>query len=174
MNIDQAKTIYREARECVALVSLEWCTFYDVEAGRNDICVRDDLTGHAEPIASLLPECGFEDRRLMTKAPTYLRAAILLAEAAFTRIRVLEAELAGRKPPAPKDYAAECAMKCNDRLFRIYLSECHGVDATDSERINTRVRSILAIRSRAELNTDPAAKARWRDLKAAFDAWRAV
>lgn len=45
-------------------------------------------------------------------------------------------------------------------------------DAGDAERIKTRVRSVLAISSMKELNEDPAAAARWQNLRGDFDAWR--
>ncbi|NEJ46580.1 hypothetical protein [Rhizobium leguminosarum] len=65
-------------------------------------------------------------------------------------------------------------MKCGDRLFRRYLVECHNVpDVSDNERIAVSIRNILRVKSRGELNTDPAAQARWLDFRASFEAWRA-
>jgi hypothetical protein len=54
-----------------------------------------------------------------------------------------------------------------------YLIEKHDLtDAGDSLRVESRVRSILAVSSRRELNTDPNAAARWKSLRADYDAWR--
>lgn len=73
----------------------------------------------------------------------------------------------------PKDYAAECAMKCTEPAFKKYMQERHGLDRPLTDhRVVTKLRSILNIRSRAELNNDPAAAARWQNLRADFDAWR--
>ena len=94
-----------------------------------------------------------------------MRALLVIMEVAFAEIRRL-------KPPEDlpqrgqteqrKDYAAECAMKCNDRMFRRFLVERHNVpDVADAERVAVSVRNILRIKSRAELNTDPAAAQRW-------------
>ncbi|MBN9056426.1 MAG: hypothetical protein J0H80_22265 [Rhizobiales bacterium] len=71
-----------------------------------------------------------------------------------------------------KDFAAECAMLCGQQPFRIFLQERHGLDAADRERIDTRVRSILAIQSRAELNKDEDARQRWFSLRAQFRQWK--
>ena len=84
-------------------------------------------------------------------------------------------DLAGRQQQSkPKDFAAECAMKCqSDQAFRRFLIERHDLrDAGDVERIKVRVRSILAVHSMGELNTDPAAADRWKALRADFDMWR--
>ena len=78
-----------------------------------------------------------------------------------------------REAKAPPDYAAECAMKCEAPVFKKFLEECHGLERplTD-ERVAVRVRSILDIKSRRELNEDPAAARRWRALVKDFDLWR--
>ena len=84
-------------------------------------------------------------------------------------------ELAGRQQQSKqKDFAAECAMKCqNDQAFRRFLIERHDLpDAGDTERIKVRVRGILAIQSMKELNDDAAAADRWKALRADFDIWR--
>lgn len=167
MNLDQARALYPEARELAGLVSEEWAESYNMADRRAEVCIRDSLTGEIVPIAQLLPECSFDDRRLMFSAPRLLRALLLLLETAFAEIRKL-------KPKEDrKDFAAEVSMKCkDDRAFARYLQDLHGLeDASNSERIKTRVRSILAIQSLAELNTDPEAAARWGRLRSDFKAW---
>ncbi|WP_180897157.1 hypothetical protein [Martelella soudanensis] len=85
----------------------------------------------------------------------------------------LAARAANAAAPGAKDYAAECAIKCAEPLFQRYLSECHDLRLpTDADKTATRVKSVLAIKSRKNLNTDPAAAARWRDMVRSFDAWR--
>jgi hypothetical protein len=64
-------------------------------------------------------------------------------------------------------------MLCGKQDFRRYLMQCHDLaDAADDERVNTRVRHILNIRSRAELNTDHRAAARWKRLRRDYYAWK--
>lgn len=169
MNIETARALYPEAKQLADLASEEWTESYDTKKSVAQICVQDSLTGEIIPIADLLPSCSFDDRLLMTKAPILIRALVALCERAFAEIRRLQ-PMQERK----KDYAAECAMKCqNDGLFKKYLMEAHQLaDAGDAERVKTRVRSILIINSMRELNEVPAAAARWQHLRGDFDAWR--
>lgn len=167
MNIEQAKKLYPEARELAGLISDEWAESYDVTNKRAEICIRDGLTGEIVPIAQILPGCSFDDRRLMFAAPRLLQALVLLLETAFEEIRRL------KPAEEQKNFAAEVAIKCQtDRAFSKFLTERHQLqDASDSERIKTRVRSVLAVQSLAELNTDPIAGARWKALRSDFKAW---
>lgn len=168
MNLANAKAMLPEIRELSGLASGEWCESYDVANTRAEICTRDRRTGEVEPIAILLPDCSYDDRRLMQSAPVYIAALLTLLDEAFRVIRELQP-----KPPKQKDHAAECAMKCaNDRAFLRFLQQRHGADIADTERVKTRVRSILAIQSMAELNTDENARQRWKSLRAEFDNWR--
>lgn len=169
MNIETARALYPEAKQLADLVSEEWTVSYDVSKGRSEVYVRNDQSGEITPIAILLEDCSYDDRRLMEKSPRLLRALVILLERSFAEIRRLQP-----KQDKPKDYAAECAMKCQvDGLFKQYLMAAHQLmDAGDAERIKTRVRSILAITSMAELNTNPDATARWKQLRGDFDTWR--
>ena len=172
MNLDLAKATYLDARQLLGISSEEWCESYDVENGRAEICTKEPTTGEIEPIALLLPPLRYEDRRLMTHAPTYMRAMDLLLRHSFNEIRELRRQLTQRSPK-PKDFAAECAMKCTEIGFKKFLEEKHGLEAPfTNERAATRVRSMLAISSRKELNDDRAAAERWKSLRSAFDAWR--
>ncbi|MGW9230602.1 hypothetical protein ACWGPT_06960 [Pseudorhizobium sp. NPDC055634] len=167
MNLTEARALYPEARELAGLVSDEWAESYNITERRAEVCIRDGLTGEIVPIAQLLPECSFDDRRLMFAAPRLLRALLLLLEAAFDEIRKLKPK------EEQKDFAAEVSMKCkDDRAFARYLEERHELqDASNSERIKTRVRSILAVQSLAELNSDPQAAERWKALRSDFKTW---
>ncbi|WP_176086285.1 hypothetical protein [Martelella sp. HB161492] len=80
-------------------------------------------------------------------------------------------EAKGGKPA--KDYAAECAMKCAEPAFMRFLIEQHDLPHPATEKTAaTRVRSILSIGSRSQLNTDPDAAHRWRQMVNQFEIWR--
>lgn len=170
MNLEVARTLYPEAKELAGLVSEEWTSSYDTDHSRAELCMRDNLTGEIYPIAHILTECGHDDRRLMIRAPLLLRALITICEAAFAEIRRLKPK---QKGPDPKDFAAEVSIKCaNDQAFRRYLIECHDLaDAGDTERVKSRVRSVLAVSSLKELNDDRDACARWVSLRTNFKSW---
>lgn len=168
MDLSAAKSLLPQIRQLSGLASAEWCESYDVANARAEICTRDPMSGLVEPIAVFLPDCGYDDRRLMQGAPVYVDALLTLLDEAFRVIRQLQP-----KQAKAKDHAAECAMKCaTDQAFRRFLQELHGADIADTERVKTRVRSVLAVQSMAELNTDDAARQRWFSLRTEFDNWR--
>ncbi|WFS01619.1 hypothetical protein [Rhizobium tumorigenes] len=130
-------------------------------------------------VAALSNDCGFEDREFLLHAYDDMRLLLRLFDEACSIIRrqrqvpakAQQQNRAGRHAEKPADYAAECAMKCADARFRVFLRERYRVDISDGERIKTAVREILAVDSRAKLNTDLAAAARWQRLKGDFDLW---
>jgi len=125
----------------------------------------------AEPVAVIDEKASFDNKEFLLSLP----ADHLWLIERYTDLAARYRELSKKiKPPAkPKDLARDCGMKCNDWLFRRYLMECHQMtDQSDAERINTRVRFILNIQSRTELNTDPAAAGRWEKLLTDFYRWR--
>lgn len=124
---------------------------------------------NSERVFRIEDNASFENRELALGAVTFLLFLLKMYDALIKRFLPKRPT----EPTAEKlaNYAAECAMKCEDRKFREYLRVCHGVDVSDAERIATRIRSMLSIRSRAELNSDPEAAARWRQLVGDFEAW---
>jgi hypothetical protein len=180
MNLAFAKSILPEARELSGLVSDEWSESYNMKDQRAELCVIDRMTGEVVPIATLTRDCGYDDRRLMIKAPVLIRALLLLLDTAFGEIRRLrqqqdprecERSQANAKRGDP-DYAAECAMKCADQAFRRFLLEKKkALDVADSVRVASHVRYLLKVDSRAELNRDANARKRWLELRAEFEVW---
>jgi hypothetical protein len=173
-----AKTFLREARELVSLANEAWHETYDTTAGLVEISISDPTTGEITPIAHVLQDCPFPDKTLMSKTPVLMRAVLMLFDEACDVIR------ANRPPEATdarrqqnreeaKNYAAECAMKCNDQMFRRFLVEEYKLtDVTDAERIAVKIRYILRIDTRNELNTDAGARNRWLDMRGKFEAWK--
>lgn len=95
------------------------------------------------------------------------------------QIRQLQARLNGGTVHRPgtaddgKDYTTECCMKLQEPAFIKYLQERHELPKGASQQAReTRMRSVLGITSRKQLNTDTAAAARWRSLRGDFEAWR--
>lgn len=130
-----------------------------------------------QPVAvvELTTDCLFTDRDFLLHAHDDMRFLVRLLKDAFDEIRRWKPAEQRKQETAHRkgDYAAECAMKCNDHLFRRFLSECKGVtDTTDAERIAVSVRRLLLVDKRSELNTDAGARNRWFDLRAEFDVWR--
>lgn len=71
------------------------------------------------------------------------------------------------------NYAAEAAIKCGEPAFRVFLEERHGlVRPLTDDKVAARLRSLLGVTSRRELNSDATAAARWKEIRREFDAWR--
>lgn len=71
------------------------------------------------------------------------------------------------------NYAAEAAMKCGEPAFLVFLEQRHDLERplTD-DRAAQRLRTLLRVTSRKELNNDSAAAERWRSLRADYEVWR--
>ena len=131
-------------------------------------------------ISTISSACPASNRELLLKHVEIPADLIRMIDAAAkldrkrrTEIERLEAELEARGGSPAKNYAAECAMKCSEPAFKAFMEARHALTRplTD-DRVAARVRSVLAISSRTELNISNEAAARWRYLVKDFDAWR--
>lgn len=70
------------------------------------------------------------------------------------------------------DFAANAAMLCNDRPFQRFLEEkTAGGPVRDSRAADTRLKSVLAIASKTQLNEDAGAQRRWLALRGDYQNW---
>ncbi len=136
-----------------------------------------------DPMGELSPVLRFDGRAtddeidLVVDLPETLSFLLSLIDRAIAKHR-RAGEAGSAAPPQqrqrdPKDYAAECAMKCAEPAFRVFLEEKHGLERplTD-DRVAQRVRGLLGVRSRRELNDSDRAGAAWRQLRGEYGAWR--
>ena len=70
------------------------------------------------------------------------------------------------------NYAAECAMKCAEPLFKDFLAEATDIPTDAPEFARDAIYKLCAISSRRELNTEPTAQANWTRTKVWFGLWR--
>jgi hypothetical protein len=112
-----------------------------------------------------------DEQAFAADAPDMVAFLLRLLDAAFREIR---AQKGSSEPPRrEKDYAAECAMKCGEFGFQQFLQACHGLEPPlTNDRAAQKVRSILGVQSRAELNDGGRAVAAWRELRAAYERHR--
>jgi hypothetical protein len=112
-------------------------------------------------------------------APETVAFLLRLIDEAFGTIRALKGQPPRSNPakgePAaidPKNYAAECAMKCQEPAFKVFLKERHGLDGSmTDDRAAQKVRSLLGVTSRKELNDGGRASAAWKALRGDFANW---
>lgn len=123
-------------------------------------------------LARFDPLASDDEIEFACNAPDVVAFLLRLLDASFAEVRRLKG---APEPPrdTAKDYAAECAMKCAEPAFRVFLGACHGLERPWSdERVAQRVRGLLGVTSRAELNHGGDAVERWKSLRDAFAAWR--
>lgn len=190
MTLDDAIKLLPKIEEAATLTSERWSRTYNAELSRSEIGAR--LEGDKIfPILAILPSCTSADRELAEHAPQLMRAALIIIQEGKRQRLALKQQIADlqqaapsapsapeTREPAPKrrmDNAALCAVKSKEQPFQRFLMDRKGlVDASDQERIDVFVRELLQVQSRSELDEDPAALARFRDLLAEFEAWRRV
>ncbi|WP_144409565.1 hypothetical protein [Martelella endophytica] len=141
-----------------------------------------EVTGPDEPevICSLPATCPADNRELIRRHIEIPADLIGMLDAAARRdaerrreIEKLKQALEAQGGKPAKDYAAECAMKCTEPAFMRFLIERHDLPHPATDKMAaTRVRSVMAITSRSQLNTDPEAAARWREMVKDFEVWR--
>lgn len=115
-----------------------------------------------------------EEVEFVTSAPYMVSFLLQLVDRAIASARKVQRQHSSNQgSDRSKNFAAEAAMKCEDPAFKVYMEECHQLERPlTNERMAHKLRSVLAISSRKELNDNKEAAERWRALKADFDAWK--
>lgn len=170
MTRDEELDLLANIRVTAEAMPAEYSLGADANEGLCLLGPAADGDGH-ETYVRFEDGCPFLHQQAFLHLPRNLRFLLGLLDRASASVRTLRKQLE-QYEPKKKDYAAEAAMKCQSGAFRRFLIECHDLpDAADFERIATRLRTLLRIESRSELNTDPAAQARWKSLKQEFERW---
>lgn len=130
--------------------------------------------GELNKIATFHPGALPEEIDFLVSAPDMVTFLLCLVDRAIAKARNGRSH-GQNKASTAKDFAAEAAMKGEDAAFKVFLEQKHGLERPlTAERVAQKLRSILGIQSRKELNQNGAAAQRWRDLRADFEAWRRV
>jgi hypothetical protein len=172
--LSEAARLARIRDQYAAIAPASWSRVHDgdqADAG----CFVEALgpMGELSPVLRFCRGATDDEIAFVVDAPDSVRFLLGLVDRAIERMRPQrEAE---RRPAdtAPKDFAAECVMKCAEPVFRVFVEEKHGLEPplTD-ERVAQKVRGLLGVTSRAELNQPGQAAERWKAMRGAFEAWR--
>lgn len=96
-------------------------------------------------------------------------------------LMLLDRAIKALRPPRPtqepraalKDHTTEAAMLCESPAFKRFLMEEHGLESpATKDRTAQKLRSLLSITSRKDLNNDDGARERWFALRAKFNIWK--
>ncbi|MFB2562446.1 hypothetical protein [Rhizobium sp. IMFF44] len=111
---------------------------------------------------------------LITGALDHLFLFLGLRSRAVETVQSLRAEIERmRRKTAEKDYAAQASMLLSDRGFQRFLeSRGAGGQVRDKTAADTRLKSLLAIRSKREINTDDRARQAFLQLRGDYDLWK--
>ena len=155
--------------QLAAIAPAQWSRVYD---GDGCFIEARGPMGELLPVLRFHPGASDDEIAIVADLPGNLRLLLGLVDRA---IAALKPPVRQDDPPPrePKDYAAECAIKCAEPAFRVFLEECHGLERplTD-ERVAQKVRGLLGVTSRAELNHGDQAAVRWKALRGDFEAWK--
>lgn len=86
---------------------------------------------------------------------------------------IAKMDIQAEPAPTPKEQgsnlAANAALLVKEPAFQRFLADqyrtLHAIDPDE------KLKNILSIKSKRELNEDPAAAARWRELRSEYEAW---
>lgn len=168
------KALIEQAKLLVPQIAPVWTKFYDAENHRWQIFIEGDTGPLARPLALVTEEAGWADQEFLTQGAQMLAALVAAGRRQKWIIERQDAEirrLKGEPEPGEKTFshARQCAIFCGKPEFQAWLRDVHGADIADIRRIETRVRSMLMVDSRAELDTDEAAARRWQKLRKDFE-----
>lgn len=164
----EAMELHRIRNRLVGLSGQKW---YRSSDERGQFVEARTGMGELNEIARFHPGALPEEIDFVVGAPEMVAFLLRLVDRAIAKARrdAPHQQNQSRR----KDFAAEAAMKCDDAAFKVFLEEKHGLERPlTTERVAQRLRTILGITSRSELNKDDTAADRWRSLRASFEAWR--
>jgi hypothetical protein len=131
-------------------------------------------TGEEAEICRFSQQALSDEIRLIAGLIPHLTLLLDLVERATARIRAQDAELARlRERSRPKDYAAQAAMLCQNTAFQLFLEgKGAGGSIADAQAADTRMKGLLAITSKKDINTDERAQRAFLSLRADFKTWK--
>jgi hypothetical protein len=170
---DAEKDLCAKAAELVPLLPPSWTNFYNSETRCREIFIEGDTGPMARPLAVLTEDAGYADIDFLIRGAQMLHALVAAGRRQRWIIAQLEAEirrLKGEPDPDAKKFspAKQCGMYCGRADFQQWLRDIHGADIADAQRIATHVRNMLRVKSRAELDKNEEAAARWQSLLKSF------
>lgn len=143
----------------------------EVEGGETRV-VSQRSTGESVCLCTIHADALGHEYELISGADGLLSLFLTLQDRAAAKVRALAAELEqGRRKNTP--LAARAAMLCQDERFQRFL-ETRGAGGAvrDKQAADTRLKSLLAISSKTELNEAGDAQRKYFKLLDDYRAWK--
>ena len=168
---NDTETLRRIRARHAAIAPGQWSLVADGERSFVEAAGRN---GELFPIFEFHRGASPDEVDFALAAPETVGFLLGLLDRSFAEIRKLKGGVQPKQPNGPaKDFAAECAMKCGEPAFKVFLEQQHGLERPlTKERVEQKVRTLLRVTSRKDINDNDDAARRWRELRAAYDAWR--
>lgn len=156
--------------QLAAIAPAQWSRVYD---GDGCFVEARGPMGELLPVLRFHPGASDDEIAIVCELPQHLRLLLGLVDRAIAALKPAGQRHEKPAPSDPKDYAAECAMKCAEPSFSVFLEQRHGLARPlTHERVAQKVRGLLGVTSRAELNHGDQAAERWKALRADFEEWK--
>lgn len=177
--MNDAARLARIRDQFAAIAPGEWSLVYDSDGS----CFVEARTrmGELLPVVRFDPGASQDEISFVADAPRSIRFLLDLVDRAIKAAQKQDPRPEQRHPqparglPATsrKNYAAEAAMLCGEPAFMAFLHERHGLEKPLTEdKVAQRLRGLLGVTSRRELNDNDAAAERWKALRGDFDTWK--
>lgn len=142
--------------------------------GNNIAVIARRSTGEEALICTLHADALPDERDLICGAAENLAFLLGLIGRASDAVRNLKKQVEAQQAAAVrKKYAAQAAMLLSDRTFQRFLEiKGAGGPVRDKAQADTRLKSILAISSKKEIDNDPRAQAAFLHFRKDFEAWK--
>lgn len=153
------------------LVDYHWT----IEGDGTETHILAHRNGEVERIATIHRAARAEEMEVLCRGLETLRFTLGLIGRAKERIRALVAAAGPTdKPQAAQNLGFSAKSLCEQQLFWRFLeSRSQGLGRLDSERAaDTRLKGLLAISSKGELNRDGKASAAFLALKNDYYRWK--
>lgn len=140
-------------------------TMLDVRGNDGSLIAIASFTGHASP----------DEIELATGALDDLRFLLRLLDRAIRAERERQGHIGGHAASEKRqpDHTTEAAMLCSDPAFRRFLMDEHGLESpANDERTAQRLRGLLGVTSRREINQSEVTRRRWTALREEFRKWK--
>lgn len=165
---EEAIELRRIRDKLSALNGDDWRLCCDGDVSFVEAKTRD---GELNKIATFHPGATPDEIEFIVGAPQMAAFMLRLVDRAIAAVRQGAPKQANQRKA--RDFTTEAAMKCEEAAFKAFLEQRHGLERPlTTDRVAQRLRTILGIRSRKELNENSAAAERWQDLRADFEAWK--
>lgn len=171
-SVDEKKELERLSGLADRLRGDHWTVERD-DAGTYLISIR--ASGETAILATFHDEILRHEMELVSSAVSLLFRFLNMFERARAKVRQLESLLDRREADKRNgDYTTQASILLSDPSFwRFLATRGAGGPVRDKVAADTRLKSVLAIQSKKQLNSDDAAKRGWLSLHRDFKSWKA-